>query len=147
MEDAMRLRPDDRFLFLNDQNSSLFHYYKWKVLSLRRGENDYRWGRDPIPGENGLVYLPPPPRDNASSSVRDGAPRSRSSSPARSPRPARRTHHRFTRDANSPRNLSTASAKDKGAVMTGAQLAAARDKEEYRFTINSFPLATQKIVV
>ncbi|KDO31952.1 hypothetical protein SPRG_03167 [Saprolegnia parasitica CBS 223.65] len=131
MEDAMRLRPDDRFLFLNDPNSSLFHYYKWKVLSLRRGENDYRWGRDPIPGENGLVYLPPPPRDNASSSlVRDGAPRSRSSSPARSPRPARRTHHRFTREASSPRTNSAT--KDKGNVMTGAQLAAARDKEEGR---------------
>ncbi|EQC39580.1 hypothetical protein SDRG_03014 [Saprolegnia diclina VS20] len=130
MEDAMRLRPDDRFLFLTDHNSSLFHYYKWKVLSLRRGENDYRWGRDPIPGENGLVYLPPPPRDSASSSVRDGAPRSRSPSPARSPRPARRTHHRFTRDANSPQShLSTI---EKGAVMTGAQLAAARDKEEGR---------------
>ncbi|OQR92989.1 hypothetical protein ACHHYP_03032 [Achlya hypogyna] len=124
MEDAMRLRQDPRFGFLSDPNASLYHYYKWKVLSLRRGENDYRWGHDPIVGDHGIVYLPPQP---GQPSPREA--RSRSSSPARSPRPVRRTHRH--RRSPSPHATEPASAKE-AALMTGAQLAAARDKEEGR---------------
>ncbi|OQR80638.1 AP-1 complex subunit beta [Thraustotheca clavata] len=116
--DAMKLRQDSRFAFLNDSNAPLYHYYKWKVISLRRGENDQRWSHDPVQGEpGGPFYLPPQPFQ---------APRSRSPSRSRSPKPVRRTHrhHRSVspvRDTNTPKEL-----------MTGAQLAAARDKEEGR---------------